>query len=985
MRDDNGTPGDLSDDMSSDPMNKLEFDEAKEQITSLDEDRRVVFRQKGMTVSGLGMIMMLRRREVIAPAPASTTVSFEGVRTIEFLRDVEVDVEDVGHAGIVPGAGEKPKVLRDKDGKVIPRARRPGHIQCAGMMIVELPRPQPAVLVGPPAPPAPTFATFDRNVVVRQGDPQLPDQLNCDHLWTKLLPAERPPTVKPAAEAHIDDEMIFEARVLAQNSSAEGEETASNLSLHNAIADGHAVWLQSPTQGVRGLGNHLTYDKHLPQKPDRIWFSSDRYTEVVKTEAASLVKDKATGKPKPQLVDTIRSKDLTIFQFAEGGPRPSVVARGPGTLETREIGKEKVERFASWQDKMEMFDEPKTENRIVRLHDHPRVSSPNQADITARDLIIATLRPKAPTRARPKPVDEFEVVSADGKPVGEAEAKPEEAAPGDAMEIARVVAFNDAHLVSFATEGDPTAKPPKKAQPRKDVFARRNFRADFPETPEAEAPPAPARPQVAAAEPPPAADSKAEEKPDEPKVLATPAKPVKPPAPDPAMIASADDVWALVRNGEVEEAKLTGGAVVHQDPREDDPEKGGNVAGDFILLNNKGGEGKAILHAIGSERRPAMAVTPTRTISGPILDLDQGKDHAWVTGPGFMVMEQGETSFLDDTKTRKKRDEPKEKAKPKDRTAVEEKSPDGKPKPPAEKKKKPPMTIAWGKGPSDKAAWMHFYGQTRDTYGRPGPALARFHSNVRGDTDPSDPNREDDTKFASEELDVTFDGPVLFFQPKAEPGVKKEKEPDRDIAFLEWRGKKGKDVEIIRREYDPKAHYLTAKKKIIGPKVTYDKMTGNFEVFDAGTVDLISRGGGGNPLDSGKKKGEATAAKPKAIDPTKPLPPLKLTHVKFRKGMKGRMAAEKGASSDDYSIANFRGDVETIDGPIENGRFATSTSTPSPLPRIITGSPPRTSRSSASPSPAKGKATAPCWQPGGARSPTPAPKPSGATGSPTTR
>ena len=50
------------------------------------------------------------------------------------------------------------------------------------------------VLVGPPAPPAPTLVQFERNVVVLRGQPDAqPDQLTCDTLKLSLVPGEKPP------------------------------------------------------------------------------------------------------------------------------------------------------------------------------------------------------------------------------------------------------------------------------------------------------------------------------------------------------------------------------------------------------------------------------------------------------------------------------------------------------------------------------------------------------------------------------------------------------------------------------------------------------------------------------------------------------------------------------------------------------------------------------------------------------------------------
>ena len=60
-------------------------------------------------------------------------------------------------------------------------------------MQVFLPKPKLPVLVGPPAPPAPTLVQFDRNVVVLRGKlDDGPDQLTCDTLKLSLVPEEKP-------------------------------------------------------------------------------------------------------------------------------------------------------------------------------------------------------------------------------------------------------------------------------------------------------------------------------------------------------------------------------------------------------------------------------------------------------------------------------------------------------------------------------------------------------------------------------------------------------------------------------------------------------------------------------------------------------------------------------------------------------------------------------------------------------------------------
>ena len=66
-------------------------------------------------------------------------------------------------------------------------------------MQIFLPKPRLPVLIGPPAPPAPTLVQFERNVVVLRGSiDDRPDQLTCDTLKLSLIPAEKTTPVDTA-------------------------------------------------------------------------------------------------------------------------------------------------------------------------------------------------------------------------------------------------------------------------------------------------------------------------------------------------------------------------------------------------------------------------------------------------------------------------------------------------------------------------------------------------------------------------------------------------------------------------------------------------------------------------------------------------------------------------------------------------------------------------------------------------------------------
>ena len=274
---------------------------------------------------------------------------------------MEIDVLDVGRSGIVPGGGATVTATATRGGKATPVKvePKPGHIQCSGEMRIDLPPTRIQPLIGPPAPPDPTFATFVRNVQVRQGAGEDFDQVDGDRLEATLLPPE--PDADADAKKKVADADLDRKKAKAAGATLDAKAGAttkgqpkpddeaepgpiSNLALHRAHVTGHAVWLQSTSQHMRGVGNELRFQKLGPGQPDQIYFRGDRQTELVKTDFFTEGKDAG----KPRSVDTIRTKDVTLYRYPPGGPAPSVVARGPGTLETRAAGGDSVERFASW-------------------------------------------------------------------------------------------------------------------------------------------------------------------------------------------------------------------------------------------------------------------------------------------------------------------------------------------------------------------------------------------------------------------------------------------------------------------------------------------------------------------------------------------------------------------------------------------------------------------------------------------------------------
>ena len=96
----------------------------------------------------------------------------------------------------------------------------PLHLTCDSKMQVFMPKSKLPVLVGPPEPPAPTLAQFERNVVVLRGDPNdQPDQLTCDNLRLTLVPGEKPVQKETADRRTPTSESAQPAESLAQDDS----------------------------------------------------------------------------------------------------------------------------------------------------------------------------------------------------------------------------------------------------------------------------------------------------------------------------------------------------------------------------------------------------------------------------------------------------------------------------------------------------------------------------------------------------------------------------------------------------------------------------------------------------------------------------------------------------------------------------------------------------------------------------------------------
>ncbi len=144
-----------------------------------------------MRVTGTGLLINLRPKEEAGPAGGAG--GFNGAKTAFLKKNVHIMLHDVGPSGILPGTAKPEQRQGD---------RTPLDLHARGPMQIDLPKPRDPVLVGPPAPPLPTLATFVRDVIVVRGKAgQTPDQLNCDHLDLTLLPADKPPAPAQPADA----------------------------------------------------------------------------------------------------------------------------------------------------------------------------------------------------------------------------------------------------------------------------------------------------------------------------------------------------------------------------------------------------------------------------------------------------------------------------------------------------------------------------------------------------------------------------------------------------------------------------------------------------------------------------------------------------------------------------------------------------------------------------------------------------------------
>ncbi len=314
IRDDRGTVKDRSDDLLIGPLTWVEFDDDKLLINS---DSEVLIVDRDTRITGLGMLIKLRPKSDNGPQ-GSHASGFEGAQSAQINHNVHVVFTDVSKSGILPDTAQTKRgdpAKAELQVQIDPRQTQsqkscatknqansepvPLDLTCDGAMLATFPKPHQTVIVGPPAPSGPTLVHFERNVVVRRGKlTEQPDQLDSDNLDLTFVPAEKssPAPVKKPGEGRQPGKAVVaatsskpaplsgqaesggQAQPADGNASADGEQKGmlGDLVLQRVKATGHAVWLRSPTKGVRIYCNELLHKITLPDSPNTTyWRRSD--------------------------------------------------------------------------------------------------------------------------------------------------------------------------------------------------------------------------------------------------------------------------------------------------------------------------------------------------------------------------------------------------------------------------------------------------------------------------------------------------------------------------------------------------------------------------------------------------------------------------------------------------------------------------------------------------------------------------------------
>ncbi|HEV3121265.1 MAG TPA: hypothetical protein VGY53_05160 [Isosphaeraceae bacterium] len=949
IHDDKGTPAKTNDDLKI-ALRWAEFDEHDLMIKS---DSPVKIYDGDRVATGDGLQIDLRPHE----GPGHS--GFNGAKMIWLQRNGHIWIPNAGKAGILPGTNRSSP---DK-----PEAPTPVEISCRDKVKIELPEPQPPPKAGePPPPPLPTKVWFYRNVCVRRGT-EKPDQLDCDELFLMFFPG--PKTAPAPATAPGQADASANAVAAAQPDAQDDEAPLGGLVLRRAEATGHQVWLQSEAQDIRVRGNQFIHEKSASEGPDKTYFRADQGVLLLVEKIERVKAGPNAGQV--QSIDTLRAIDATIFD--EGGEQghSTVVARGPGKIETRARRDGPVERTVKWDDQCVMrdVDEGGKVRRVITLTGNPMVDDPASGSLEARTMIVAWLRPKTPpsaaaaTPSAPGAQQATVVASSTSAPASNQVATP--ASSADTLQIESMLALDDVKFTQEANASRPNAA-------TRIMHVRKRFDGVF-ETPPPEAPPAPDATANAAAPAsgtatasattsssgatPPTAAAPTSAAPDgaQPELAENNAE-AKPA--EQGVVIDAEQVWAriLQRPGpaggtEILEARLRNGFTFHEDPP---PEKtkGTDLAGDKADLIGLG-KGLYEFRTHGLPGTPARVTTDEFDIEGPILGLNQATDFAWVTGEGKLtqMVEKGmlNDGGLVETGMSKPVAAPAGALEPEKVAGAQgganPADPDGK----SVAGQKVPLVITW-------RSRMTFHGHTLGRLGgEPGAAKAEFFSDVTA--------RTEDADLLCDYMEVFMDKTVSFARQKQTADVAEE-EPKPQVALLHMRAPKPSRVVMVNVKRDPETRLLMEKQRIEGHEAWYNKVTGQFTVEGDGTVRMYSREGAQQttagprlmptsgaapaPARDGSATGRAaatpavassngrianTAAPAQGTRPqqasaktaTRPgqaarpatARPLELTRVVFSERMKGRFGSGNDTSTAAPRQADFFGDVELLNGNVD--------------------------------------------------------------------
>jgi hypothetical protein len=870
LRDDKGTRDDPEDDLVVSKLTHIEYDEKTLQITT---DSDLVIQDRDLIASGTQMMIQLRRKPGVVTGSAT---GFDA-EAAHIYKNVEVLVKNVGSGGILPGTAKPEK-----------GGRTPLVLTCDGVWDMELPGPKPD-LPGPPNPfrkPDPTIAKFHVNVKVVRGTAKK-DQLDCDTL--RLVFEPKPKVATDADQWEYD---------YGPEEDADASGTVTELAMREALAQGHAVWLQSESQGLRARCVELKYEKHLPLARDKTYLNGG-------TTKKLFVENVEYRTPGDELspiktVRTLYAQDATIFDGGPGG-LSTVIARGPGRSEERPARNASVARTAWFEDEM----------NLETWRDTPQAPTRRLLTLTGVSKLVDHLSSQT-LDARKSIVAEFE-------------AGPRTVlnGPEGPTRIKRLQAFEDAHLTA----------------PYKTLVARKQFEARFEDPPLVPVSTLPAPPSGTVAAAPvtvPAGTLAANTGEPETPVVEEP----KPTPVEPAVDARANYVWATLvtlpnNKNELKNAQLRVGVMVHQDPAPGKP-SGTDATGEALDLTTLGaglmklavaaedpqatGQGRTRLVASGGNVKPPVALARVdfegKTIEAPLVGLDQKADFAWARGAGNL-RQMAQRGLLDD----KGLGGPTTK--------------DGKV---ASTDTQEPFVIFWNEE-------MKFFGNSRDLQGRPA-AKAEFRGVSRKvrTLDGAVVFRRGveakmtDSAIYCDTMDAYFDRPIALNRksPSAEPDdPNKPKEPPAEVAMLDCRGQtKATDgmleyagVDITSQKLYSNVTKLREKQRIQSEHVIYDKRTGDFEAPGPGMVYLYKR------KDSVTAKANAEAgpalipvsasrtngSKKDDVPAPRIVPPLELTQVWFNEGMRGKFGVARDKTEQETRKAEFVGNVQAYDALVRDG------------------------------------------------------------------